>query len=112
MNMVPASSIEKVAEEIFEVFDIAEFEERFSSHYVDEHYFVGRSDKFVLKVMLTDDDEYSDLPFWAHFERVSPIPELDIQFVENVVKEKLLPRGYKVARLERFGLKGEERIDY
>jgi hypothetical protein len=112
MKRVPEESLEEVAHEVFALFGIGKFEERFSSHYVDDRYFVGQSNDLTVKVMLTDDGAHADLPLWIHLEPSGTTPESALQFIELLVKEKLLPRGYSVARLEEFGLTGEKRIDY
>ena len=64
----PSSTLEDVARNVFAAFGIWEFEERFNSHYVDDHYFVGHHEDITVKVMLTDDEEHADLPFWIHLE--------------------------------------------
>lgn len=112
MSGLPAMSLEDFAQEIFPIFGIADFEERFSSHYIDDHYYVGQRENLKVKVMLTDDEEHEDLPFWIQLERIDLGSEPETDFVEPLVKDELLPRGYSVARIEKFGLKDEERINY
>jgi hypothetical protein len=112
MNRVPGKSIVDAAQEIFGNFGIDKFEERFSCHYVDDHYYIGSSGHLTVKVMLNDDEDHADLPIWVHIESNDAGPWLELQFVEPLVKDKLLTAGYSVARIEKFGLKGEKRIEY
>jgi hypothetical protein len=96
----------------FDAINISAYEERHSSNYVDGHYFKGGSGPFVFTVAISDEEDHQGLPYWVQVRSEianSDIFELEI---DNMVKDKLLPLGFKVARVLNFGKVEEQRFDY
>ncbi|QBG97583.1 hypothetical protein [Xanthomonas oryzae] len=112
MTSSPEETIATLAAKIFLVFDIESYEKRFGSHYVEEHYFLGRTDLIEVKVMISDDQDHSDRPFWVRLNSRESGADLDVDLIENLVRDRLIPSGLQVARIDKFGQVGEERFDY
>jgi hypothetical protein len=88
------------------------FTRRVSSNYVDGEYFRASFDDVEITIAYSDEIDHQDLAYWAAFKSArDPEPEL-IGRVDKLIRERLMPAGMKVARLERFGRKDEVRIDY
>ncbi len=111
MSEIPEISLDSLAKKIFSLVQIDSYEERSSIHYVEERYYVGRTASVEVKVMLSDDSDNSDLPYWI---RLSAIDQKDLEEAEidNMVHARFLPSGLRVARMENFGQVSEVRIDY
>jgi hypothetical protein len=112
MASVPEETMATLAAKIFPLLGVVSFEERFGSHYVDERYFLGGTDQIEVKVMLSDDQDHSDRPFWVRISAKGNGMDLGDELIEKMVREKLLPSGLQVARIDKFGQVGEERFDY
>ena len=112
MASVPDETITTLAAKIFPLFGVTSYEERFGSHYVEERYFFGGNDQVEVKVMLSDDQDHSDRPFWVRLSARGEVVDLGDQLIDQLIQEKLLPSGLRVARIDKFGQIGEKRIDY
>ena len=112
MSSTSEETLDTFAQKIFKLLIIENYEERFSSHYVDDHYFLGTNADVKFHVMLSDDEDYSDLPFWLELSIVNLESELNEEDVNNLVHNKLLTSGFNVARIDNFGQIGEIRKDY
>jgi hypothetical protein len=111
MASVPEETIATLAAKIFPLFGVASYEQRFGSNYVEEHYFLGGTDQVEIKAMLSDDQDHSDRPFWVRLSARNGV-DLNDQLIEQLVREKFLPSGLRVARIDKFGQVGEQRFDY
>lgn len=105
-------NLDSLAVKFFSIVHVNNFEERSSTHYVDERYFIGRNGNMEFKVMLSDDADNADLPFWVRLSVVDRDEDLKETEIHNLVHASLLPSGFRVARMENFGQVGEQRIDY
>ena len=112
LSSVPEETLDTLAKKIFSIVEIDDYEERLSSNYVDERYFVGRTAGIEFKVMLSDDTENLDLPFWVRLSAVERVAELNENEMNDFVFTNLLPAGFRVARIENFGQVSERRVDY
>jgi hypothetical protein len=92
------------------------FEERESSNYPPEsRYWRARLGRVEVRVMRDDLDHAWDgdgLPFWLaiHLREGSERELLDL--VDGLVRQRLLPLGFRVALVSRFGTLSEARSDY
>jgi hypothetical protein len=111
VSAIPEMNFDSLAKKIFFLLQVDNYEERSSIHYVEERYYVGRTASLEVKVMLSDDADSSDLPYWI---RLSAIGQEDLEEAEidNLVHASFLPFGLRVARMENFGQVSEVRIDY
>jgi hypothetical protein len=105
-------SLTTIADKLFSIIHINDFKERFSAHYVDEHYYVGENQNMEVKVMLSDDLGNLDLPFWLSLSTIDEEVDLDVDEIYKLIHSELIPSGFRVARMEKFGQIGEQRIDY
>jgi hypothetical protein len=104
------ATLDSFAQAFFAAADVNDSEQRQSIHYGEERYFKGKKGGLVFKVMLSDDEDHLDLPFWVNIE-VSERTDLPFE-IEAFVRERLLSSGFKVARLINFGRPDEERCDF
>lgn len=87
------------------------YEERESSNYVDGRYFKGTSGTTSATVSMAEEVDHADLPIWVQFID-DTVDEASLsQAVTSVIQTKLLPSGFKCARMLNFGRKDEQRID-
>lgn len=106
-------TLSQFAAVIADVLEIAEFEQRESSNYIDEIYFRGRSGKIEIEAALTDDVDHEDLPYWLYLSSSEISEAKIIEFIDLKVIDELLPLGFEAARIESFGLLNKERrINY
>lgn len=112
LSSTPEETLDSLAEKIFSMVSVKNFEERSNSHYVDGRYFIGRTEKVELKVMLSDDSDYLDLPFWVRLSAIDRDAGLGESEIHEFVYVSLIPAGFRVARIENFGQVSEQRIDY
>jgi hypothetical protein len=112
LSSIPEETLDTLAEKIFSFAKVDNYEERSSSNYVNERYFFGQTEKVEFKVMYSDDTDNSDRPFWIRVSAVDRDAELNENEMHNFVHVKLLPAGFRVARMENFGQISEQRIDY
>ncbi|QWT22173.1 hypothetical protein KPL74_09210 [Bacillus sp. NP157] len=101
-----------LAAKVFPLLGVTSYEERSGSHYVEERYFIGGTDQIEVKVMVSDDRDHSDRPFWIRITGRRNCVDLSDALIEKWVREKLLPAGLSLARIDKFGQVGEERVDY
>jgi hypothetical protein len=111
MSASAEMSLDSLAKKVFSLAQIDNYEERSSIHYVEERYYAGRTGSMEIKVMLSDDSDNSDLPYWV---RLSAIGREDLEEAEidKLVRASFLPSGLRIARMENFGRVSEVRIDY
>ena len=112
LSSTPDETLDTLAEKIFSFAKVDTHEERSSSNYVDERYFVGRTERVEVKVMFTDDSNNLDLPFWVRLSVFDRKAELNEGEIHEFVYVNLIPAGFRVARIENFGQMSEQRIDY
>lgn len=112
LSSEPRETLDSFARKIFSIAKINDYEERSSTNYVDERYFVGRDRKIELKVMFSDDSDNLDLPFWVRLSILNKETEFDESEIHDFVYGNLLPAGFRVARMDNFGQVSEQRIDY
>jgi hypothetical protein len=102
--------LESFARSFFSAVHIDAYEERESIHYVEERYFKGEAGGVIFKVMLSDDEDHPDLPFWVNIENTH---ETDQPFdIDALVQNRLLTSGFRVAQLINFGRTDEVRRDF
>jgi hypothetical protein len=89
-----------------------EFEERESSNYVDGRYFSGHLGSIRVVLALSDESDHDDMTYWIAFKSDEIGEEDLITFTDTIVKEKLLPLKFRIARFESFGRVDEQRINY
>lgn len=111
MSAITEMSLNSLAEKIFPLIHVDSYEERSNIHYVGERYFVGRTASVEVKVMLSDDSDNSDLPYWVRLSAIGR-EELEEAEIVNLVRASFLPAGFRVAKIENFGQSTEVRIDY
>jgi hypothetical protein len=104
-------SLDEFANLFFEITAVKSSQERESSHYFGGRYFIGSNGSTTYKIMLTDDEDHRDLPFWVRLS--APNAET---LADNTVDELALSYvhkyGLNVARVENFGMIDEKRFDY
>jgi hypothetical protein len=88
-----------------------EFEERESSNYVDGRYFSGHIGSITVVLALSDETDHDDLTYWIAFKSDEVAEEELITLTDAIMKEKLLPLNFKIARFESFGRVDERRIN-
>jgi hypothetical protein len=86
--------------------------ERESSNYVEGRYFSGRYRQVSIELALSDTIEHDDLPYWIAIASYEMSEDKLAAFADTLVREKLLPHGFKVARFINFGRFDEQRLDY
>jgi len=91
---------------------VSGFEERESSNFVGGHYFKGSDDLFEFTVCLSDEVDHEDLPYWVQVSERLPMADGFTDVVDRFVKEKLVPAGFRSARMNNLGKLDEERTDY
>lgn len=106
-----SQTLDDFARKLFKILGIETYEERDSSNYVDETYFVGHMPDRKVTVALIDEEGIDDLMYWVAMENISDKPYTDQQ-LNSFVKEKLLPLGFRVAKIENLGKRNMLRIDY
>lgn len=101
------------AQAFFKFADIKEGQKRESSNYVDSRYYRGYAYGAELTVSLADEEGNDDLPFWVQIATTSHHAADVLEgLVDCLVRERLLPAGFHVARMMNFGRQDEHRIDY
>jgi hypothetical protein len=99
------------AERFFKAAGVSSVEERESSNYLGGQYFKGDEGEMTWTVSRSDED-YPDLPYWISVATEQTDPDELIAGMNDLIRTKLLPLGFRVARLANFGRKNQERIDY
>lgn len=104
------TDLDSVARSFFAAAHVGDYVERESVHYVEDRYYKGALAGVTFKVMLSDDEDHSDLRFCVNIELVDEaVPAFD---VDSFVRTQLIPAGFKVARLVNFGRTDERRLDF
>jgi hypothetical protein len=104
--------LREFSEAFFKACGVVNGQERESSNYVGGVYFKGSRDGAEYTVSMSDEEGNVDLPVWV---QVSADMEEDGALdnaVGQVVRARLLPEGFRVARMVNFGKRGEQRIDF
>ena len=104
-------SLDEFARLFFEIVGIESFQERQSDHYVEGRYFTGAKDAMTYTVMLADDEDHADLPYWVQVSSGGQgisASEVADALASRCVREHRL----SAARIEDFGRVNEKRFDY
>lgn len=105
------STLDEFVARVVSTTGIRDIEERQSSNYVEERYFAGRYEDLKCTIAYADELENLDRPYWIALEGDVRADAL-ISMVNELSLQKLLPAGFKVARMVNFGTFDEQRIDY
>lgn len=100
------------AEKFFDAFDALVFEERESINYGDGRYFKGRNGDLIFTVSLSEEEDHADLPYRVQVASETIDKDTLLSTVNNVVHAKILPAGFRFARVINFGKHDEQRLDY
>ncbi|BBH33905.1 hypothetical protein [Pseudomonas sp. St290] len=100
------------AKSFFEALGVNDGEERESGNYVDGYYFKGSLGNMTFSVAISDEDVHEDLPYWIHISADLVTPDALDDAVFQLIRDKVLPMGFQLARIVNFGKRGEQRIDY
>lgn len=100
------------AKAFFDALGITNGEERESDNNVDGYYLKGSHDGLVFVVASSDETTNEDLPYWVHISADVADPDTLEATVEQLVRDKALPAGFRLAHIVNFGKRGEQRIDY
>ena len=97
----------------FSALGLVEYDERNSSNYIDERYFIGEYDNISYTISMSDEVDNEDLPFWINVS-TDDVKKMNMLFdiVDNNIKTKILPAGFYIARFINFEFKDRIRIDY
>jgi hypothetical protein len=106
-----ATSLEQFASTAFSLVGVESFQERESSNYISGHYFTGKSSKHVFKIMLSDGTISEQLPFWLRMSDADGTNSISDDEI-NLVAQRLIEHGYRVALVSNIGLENEVRVDY
>ena len=97
------------AKSFFDALGVSDGEERESGNYVDGYYLKGSHDGMVFTVALSDESAHEDLPYWIHIS--AEVGDLEAA-TSQLMRDKALPAGFRLAHIVNFGKRGEQRIDY
>lgn len=100
-----------LAERICGLLGATGLEERDSENHPGGGYFKARTSFAEIKVMVYEDSGHPDLPVWLCL-RPSSTKDFDANFIDELVRSRLLPAGFKVALVQNFGALTEKRKDY
>ncbi len=106
------AGLEVVAAKFFTSIGVTAYEERESSNYVDGRYLKGEIGGLSITVSLSDEADHADLPVWVQLASDAVDREALDDEVSSIIQTKVLPSGFKCARMLNFGRKDERRIDY
>jgi len=95
---------------VFKALDVTDSMERVSSHYLEERYFVGKIDGGQLKIALSDEVGFDDLPYWLSIE--IDVGSGTLVNVDMFIRKALSTSGIRIAKIENFGKKNMFRVDY
>lgn len=103
--------VETFAMTFFPAIGAENYEERESSNYIDGRYFKGVTGTTLATVSMAEEMDHSDLPVWVQFTD-DALNEASLnEVVISIIQTKLLPSGFKCARMLNFGRGNEQRID-
>lgn len=100
--------LKEFSDYLFKEIGVSEQIERERSHYVDGHYFTGKFGNFTFKIAHSDEN-YEKLDYRISINENNHPSEYTM---EEKIKEKFLPAGYRLAKFLDFGKNTEKRIDY
>jgi hypothetical protein len=100
------------AESFFDALGIDDGEERESGNSVDDYYLKGSLENMHFSVAISDEYAHEDLPYWVHISADLVAPDALDDAVSQLMRDKVLPMGFKLARIVNHGKRGEQRIDY
>jgi hypothetical protein len=108
------TSLDTFARSFFAAVGGKNFEERESSNYVEGRYFVGQLNGMHFEIALSDLEGFADLNYWISIEATAGFAKhsLFALYVDEIVKNKLIPSGFRVAKIVDFGKRDMQRIDY
>ena len=107
------ADLDSFAKAFFEAIGIFEYEERESSNYIDEHYFIGSDGALSVQICIYDVEGYEDMPYWVTIDADMAKLEDLVDLVDQIVRKKAMPMGFRFARMINIGrIEGENRIDY
>lgn len=116
MNLLGAhadhTDLKPFAKSFFDALGISDREERESSNYVGGYYLKGSYRGIAFIVARSDEAAHEDLPYWIHISAdMAKSDALEIA-VSQLVRDKALPLGFRLAHIVNFGKRSEQRIDY
>lgn len=100
-NCEGAENLASFATVFFDAIGIAAREERESENYTGGSYFVGSSEGLKVNISISDDPQHEALPYWIE------VSTSDALALEGQIRDRLLPRGFCVARVMNFGERSE-----
>ncbi|MBK4738300.1 hypothetical protein [Noviherbaspirillum pedocola] len=106
------NGIEPFALTLFNAIGITNSEERESDHYIDGRYFRASRDGLIFTVTFSDEETNQDLPYWVQITREVPTGEPLELTIDHLLKNSVLPAGFRFARIANFGKINEQRFDY
>lgn len=100
------------AKTFFEALGVNDGEERESDNYIDGCYLKGSLGGMIFSVAISDENAHEDVPYWIHIS--ADVVTLDAleDAVSQLIRDKVLPMGFQLARIVNLGARGEQRIDY
>lgn len=101
-----AEDLGAFAAAFFDALDVEIHEERESENYTGGSYFVGKREGLEFNIAISDDLRHGDMPYWIEVSAAS------VSVIDAQVRERLLPRGFRVARVFNFGEAAENRVVY
>ena len=106
------SDLEPFSKGFFSALGIDEYEQRESGNYVGGYYFKGKKGNLNYTLAVSDEDGNDDLPLWVQICG-EDIEEAALEKqVESLIRNNLLPQGFRFARIVNFGKRGMQRVDY
>jgi hypothetical protein len=96
-NREGAESLKSFAAAFFDALGIAAHEERESDNYTGGAYFVGTDKGLEVNISISDDPRHEAMPYWIELSTA------DALTLESRIRERLLPLGFRVARVLNFG---------
>ncbi|MBT9504672.1 MAG: hypothetical protein IV092_25730 [Burkholderiaceae bacterium] len=99
-------TLEGFAVAFFGAMGVAGYEQRESENYTGGTYFIGKTSESEFNISISDDPQHEDMPYWVE------VSALHASVVDDQVRERLLPQGFRVALVENFGETTERRATY
>ncbi|SDJ82350.1 hypothetical protein [Variovorax sp. OV700] len=81
----------------FDAIGIEVRQERESENYTGGTYYVGSGEGLKVNISISDDPQHEAMPYWI------VVSTDDALALEDRIRERLLPRGFQVARVMNFG---------
>ena len=100
------------AKSFFDALGVNDGEERENGNYVEGYYLKGSLGSMTFSVAISDEDAHEDVPYWIHISADMVISDALEDAVSQLIRNKVLPMGFQLARIVNFGKRGEQRIDY